>query len=63
MKNNKLCQNLQYDIKMENWHPLEATGNYWCTTDPDEIAGHIYDIHDDSSVGEVVFIPFLERAP
>lgn len=63
IKNSKLCQNLQYDIKVETWHPLDATGNYWCTTDPDEIAARIYDIHEDASLGEVVFVPFLERAP
>jgi len=63
MKKNIVCQNLKYDIKMETWHPLDATGNYWCTTNPDEIAARIYDIHDDSSLGEAVFSPFLSEAP
>jgi hypothetical protein len=63
MRDNIICGNREYDIKMHGWHRLDATGNYWCTTNPDEIAARIYDIHDDSSLGEAVFSPFLSEAP
>ncbi|NMB75943.1 MAG: hypothetical protein GYA21_12550 [Myxococcales bacterium] len=63
LRDNIICRNRDFDVKMHGWHELDATENYWCTTDPDEIAARICDIHEDASLGEVVFVPFLERAP
>ena len=58
-----LCNNGTYDIETQSDYSLDATNNWWCTTDPQAISARIYDVHDDASLGQVVFEPFLTEAP
>ena len=58
-----LCDNTKYDIVLESQYDLGAPGNWWCTTDPNEIADRIHDVYDDANLGRVQFEPFLEQAP
>jgi len=58
---NDLYENTLYNLKIEDcWSgPLDATMNWWGTTDPDEIAASIWDAEDDPGVGcYVVFDPW-----
>ena len=42
---------------------VDASGNYWGTTDTEAIDLLIYDYMDDSSVGLVEYMPLLDEAP
>jgi hypothetical protein len=58
-----LCNNGLYDIRNLSRNVVDATRNWWCTTDPEEISARIHDIRDDAVLGEVRFEPFLTEAP
>jgi hypothetical protein len=60
---NTICDNTDYDIQMATSFNLDATNNWWCTTDPDVIKSRIWDVYDDANLGRVIFEPFLEEEP
>lgn len=39
--------------------PVYVTGNYWATTEASNIAQRVHDFHDDFSLPEVIYEPFL----
>jgi len=62
-RGNIFCNNGSYDIRMQGQNEVDATGNWWCTADRQEIAERIYDIYDDTTLGRVVFEPYLLESP
>jgi hypothetical protein len=50
---NDLYENTLYNLKLDDcWGgPLDATMNWWGTTDPEEIAASIWDAEDDPDIG------------
>ena len=42
---------------------IVAMNNWWGTTDSGEISTLIFDIFDDATLSEVVFVPFLNVPP
>ncbi|MFC1609574.1 hypothetical protein ACFL6C_01320 [Myxococcota bacterium] len=63
VENNIFCDNTNFDVDVGVAYSMSATNNWWCTTDPDVIATRIWDVYDDSSLGQVTFEPFLTEAP
>jgi hypothetical protein len=61
--NNSICNNTEYDVRMETSSDIDATYNWWCTIDPTVIASKVYDVYDDNNMGRVLFEPFLEEEP
>ncbi len=61
VKGNDLCDNTTFDLELAaGGSPgnVDATMNWWGTTDPDEIADHIWDCNDDPGILNcVVFEP------
>ena len=49
-----------YDLYNNSTCDIMAVGNYWGTTDIQEIEDHITHQNDDPSLGLVTFVPFLE---
>ena len=49
-----------YDLYNNSANDIMAVGNYWGTTDIQEIENHITHQNDDPSLGLVNYIPFLE---
>ncbi len=60
---NTICDNGSLDLISETSQNVDASNNWWCSTDPDFISSRIYDVYDDPSLGQVVFEPFLEEEP
>jgi hypothetical protein len=60
---NTFCDNLGYALKLESGETVDATNNWWCTTDPEQIATDIHDLYDENGLGVVIFEPFLLEAP
>ena len=59
---NNIYENIPYNVY--NGNPqgspdVNATNNWWGTTDESTIQAHIYDWYDDSSLGIVDYIPYL----
>jgi hypothetical protein len=55
---NNIYNNTPYNIR--NFHyNMDATNNWWGTTNETAIMKHIYDWSDDSSLGVVIFKPYL----
>jgi hypothetical protein len=46
-------------IYLSSSNNLNATNNWWGTTDTQAISQSIHDIDDDSTLGKVTFVPFL----
>ena len=49
-----------YDLYNNSANDIMAVGNYWGTTDIQEIENHITHQNDDPNLGLVNYIPFLE---
>jgi len=65
-KNNSIYDNkTDFDIyyAVGNGVDMDATGNYWGTTDVGEVGKRIYDFAFDVSKGFVNFVPFLNSDP
>ncbi len=56
---NNIYGNIQYNIENANGNSLNATYNWWGTTDPQAINQTIYDTKNDFNDGTVNFSPFL----
>ncbi|HOX44974.1 MAG TPA: MopE-related protein [Myxococcota bacterium] len=63
IKDGVLCDNGVYDIQNGSINDIDATNNWWCTTDPGEISTRIHDVYDDVALGRVIFEPFLTEEP
>ena len=48
-----------YEVKNTGSNNINATYNWWSTTDVTLIRQRIYDYYDDPSLGEVSYVPFL----
>ncbi len=57
--NNNIYSNNDYDLKLSNNAPVDATNDWWGTTDTQAINQTIYDFKDDFTLGTVNFVPFL----
>ncbi len=56
--------NNKWPHELPEWmHSPDISGNYWGTTDVDEIEEAIYDGLDDEELGVVAFEPVLQSAP
>ncbi|MGD9495600.1 MAG: right-handed parallel beta-helix repeat-containing protein [Armatimonadota bacterium] len=60
---NCLTGNAAYDLANNTAQAVLAQGNWWGTTDQAEIARHILDRGDNSALGPVNYVPFLQSAP
>jgi hypothetical protein len=59
-RNNILPGLSDYAVAVDSGtRPVDATNNYWGTTDASNIAQRIYDFFDDSTLPEVTFDPYL----
>ncbi|GEM_PF-4578855 len=59
---NNIHNNTPYDVRNRlSWDAptIDATNNWWGTTDEATIQTHIYDWYDDASLGLVEYIPYL----
>lgn len=63
LRDNSLCGNTPYDLGDRNAFSssstLDATKNYWGTTQSGVIQNHIYDFFKNGSLERVVYIPYL----
>ena len=61
VKRNDLCDNLGFDLELAMGgasDEVDATMNWWGTTDPDEISARIWDCYDDPGIpGCVLYMP------
>jgi parallel beta-helix repeat protein len=57
---NRIHDNGQYDLYNNTDNNIMAKRNYWGTMDLDIIAEHIYDYHDDNSLGIVEIKPLWD---
>ena len=57
---NSLVNQGRYEIYLENLSDdIDATNNWWRTTNIDSIGAKIWDYYDDMALGKVVYDPFL----
>jgi len=56
---NNIYGNQSYDLDYYGYSQLDASNNYWGTTNQDSIRVHIYDFYDYSSLGIVLIDPIL----
>jgi hypothetical protein len=54
---NKICNNIQYNLKYTNASNFDVSNNYWCTLDSAAITMGIYDGYDDVNSGIITFMP------
>lgn len=59
--NKNMANGEQIDLYNYSAIDIQAVGNYWGTTDGEDIRKHIYDKEDDNSLGEVFYKPYLEN--
>jgi copper-binding protein NosD len=60
---NNILENKEYNMAMAEDNPdnVDATFNWWGTTDPKAIAATIFDKSADESLGRVVFQPMMDH--
>ena len=58
---NSFIDNAVYDIQAGS-DAVNAAGNYWGTTNSEEISQKIFDSTDDFSLGTIIYTPFLTSA-
>ncbi len=59
LTNNNIYGNQYYNIYLTFNSNVNATSNWWGTTDPDAISQTIYDYYKDFNLGVVTYSPFL----
>ena len=57
--NNNFIDNSKYDVFWQSTDNLNATYNWWGTTDQSAISNLIYDFNNNFNLGTVNFVPFL----
>lgn len=62
IKNNNIQDNSKYSIHLSSVQDLNATYNWWGTTDVQAINQTIYDFKNDFNLGKVNFVPFLTES-
>lgn len=63
INNNEIYGNSKFDLYNEGSSELDASNNWWGTTDESEIATKIFDYFQDAKKGIVNFKPFLKEPP
>jgi parallel beta-helix repeat protein len=58
---NSFIDNAVYDVQAGS-DAVNAAGNYWGTTNSEEISRKIFDSTDDFSLGTIIYTPFLASA-
>ncbi|MBN1971538.1 MAG: hypothetical protein JXR48_04130 [Candidatus Delongbacteria bacterium] len=60
MNNNNFTNNsTSYEIYNSSTSTIDATNNWWGTTDETVIQNRIYDYNDDFNLGVVNYLPYL----
>jgi hypothetical protein len=59
VKNNNIQNWTQYGLKLASASDIDASNNWWGTTDTQAISQGIYDQKNDFNLGTVTFTPFL----
>jgi len=59
IQNCNIINNSNYNIRNKAKVNIDATNNYWGTTNKNEISDKIFDYYDDINYGKVIFEPFL----
>jgi parallel beta-helix repeat protein len=59
---NNIGGNSKYDFQNQQPTTVNATYNWWGTTDTQAISLVIYDYYDDFNIGQVIYSPFLTTA-
>ncbi len=59
ISNNNIFSNLEYNFKPISANEVNASNNWWGTTDTSEIDNFIFDYFDDFTLGKVNYFPFL----
>ena len=55
----KIFSNFPYDFVVVSYGDVNATFNWWGTTNETAIKEHIYDYYDDYNLGRVIYKPYL----
>jgi hypothetical protein len=56
---NTFYGNLPFDVTVDSSDNISGTNNYWGTANSVDILAHVVDWHDDNSLGELLFDPYL----
>ncbi|MCW3995337.1 MAG: hypothetical protein NWE98_04205 [Candidatus Bathyarchaeota archaeon] len=59
LSGNNILNSAQYNLKLSGAENVDATNNWWGTTDQTAIGNSIYDRKNDFNLGTVTFVPFL----
>jgi PKD repeat protein len=59
IRGNKIYENAEYDLVHKSKADINATYNWWGTTNETLIAHRIYDYYDDWNYGKVLFKPYI----
>jgi len=63
ISHNNIYGNLEYNMALavETPNDVDATNNWWGTTDPAEITAAFFDKETDPELGKIIYEPFLNR--
>ena len=59
IKHNNIYANTNYNIDSGATNDIDATNNWWGTTDPQIINQTMHDVKNDYHLGKIDFVPFL----
>jgi len=59
---NNIVENANYSIRLDTAFDVNATYNWWGTTNTSLVNQHISDYYDDFRLGKVKFIPYLNES-
>ena len=58
---NNLFGNQLFDVTIMSSNEISGTNNYWGTSSSVDILATVYDWYDDSSLGKLLYIPYLQE--